>query len=443
MKWKSKLKFLRDEAGQTLAITVLGMTVLMGMMGIAIDVGLLFRAKRIAQTAADAAAVAGAINYDYNGSSTSATTVARAAAQTNGIPNPATNVAVNFSPNITSPFHNSSGYLQAVVNLPNPTFFISHFYGTGTSMTVTARAIAGITPSVACVYVLDPSSASALYIQGAADISTPNCGIQVNSNSPDAFCDQGSATIEANFLHIVGGQSSHGKCAKAPGTTPVTTGVTPVGDPFNNMTGPIPPTPCTGAGTVPATTTTITSSTTIPSTPVTTGSTTASVTYFCATNPTIANGVTLGTPGGNQIFVFVNGVTIGGTVTVNGTIDIYQGTFTQGNSALTVNAPANTTYTYNGIAVMEPSSNTSSATCKDGLGLPCLQLQFGSGSGVLNGLVYAPTSQVYQQDNGGGTVVAGVIAYQIYLKASSMDITNSYNAANPTTTPLTKVSLVE
>ena len=149
------------------------------------------------------------------------------------------------------------------------------------------------------------------------------------------------------------------------------------------------------------------------------------------------------TSGGNQIFVFENGAKIGGTVTVNGTIDVYQGTFTQGNSALTVNAPADKADTYNGIAIMEPSSNTTSGTCKDGLGLPCLQLQFGSGSGVLNGIVYAPTSQVYQQDNGGGTVVTGVIAYQIYLKASSMDVTNSYNAANPSTTPLSKVSLVE
>ena len=39
-----------------------------------------------------------------------------------------------------------------------------------------------------------------------------------------------------------------------------------------------------------------------------------------------------------------------------------------------------------------------------GSGEPCLQLQFGSGYGNINGIVYAPTSQVYQQDNGGGTV---------------------------------------
>lgn len=99
------------------------MTVLMGMMGLAIDVGLLFRAKRIAQTAADAAAIAAALNYDYNGSVTSATTAARSAAASNGISNTATNVTLNFNPNITSPWHSSSGYIQAVVSLPNPTLF--------------------------------------------------------------------------------------------------------------------------------------------------------------------------------------------------------------------------------------------------------------------------------------------------------------------------------
>ena len=252
--WRSTLRFTRDEKGQTLVVTALGMTVLMGMMGLAIDVGLMFRAKRIAQTAADSAAIAAALDYEYNGSTTSAATAARAAAGSNGISNTASNVAVNFSPNITSAWHNTSGYVQAVVNLPNPTLFISAFYRTATPFTVTARAIAGTTPSVACIYVLDPTDASALYIQGSADISTPNCGIQVNSNSPDAFCDQGSASIEANFLHIVGGQSGKGRCAKAPGTTPVTTGVAPTGDPFNNMTGPIPATDCTGANTVTAST---------------------------------------------------------------------------------------------------------------------------------------------------------------------------------------------
>ena len=432
------MKIRQDESGQMLVLTAISLTVLMGFMALAIDVGLLFRAKRVVQTAADAAAIAAALQTYYVGSG--ALTAAQNAATSNGIPNASTNVTLNTGSSITSPYHNSSGYVQAVVTMPNPTFFLSAFKALKTSLNVTASAIAGNTPGTACIYVLDPTSASALYIQGNSTLTAPNCGIQVNSNNADAFCDQGSASINATFLHIVGGQSSKGKCGKPSGTATVKQ-VAPLGDPFNNMTGPIPSTDCNGSNTVSAST--VTSATALPATTKTTGGTTASVTCFSSANVTIGSGVTLGTAGGNQIFVFENGVKIGGTVTVNGTIDVYQGTFSQGNSALTVNAPANTAYTYNGIAVMEPSSNTTSGTCKDGNGLPCLQLQFGSGYGNLDGIVYAPTSQVYQQDHGGQVDVAGVIAYQIYLKASDMVLSNNYNNAHPTTTPLSTVALVE
>ena len=49
-------------------MTALSMTVLVGFLALAIDVGMLFRAKRNMQIAADAAAIAGALDYKYNGS---------------------------------------------------------------------------------------------------------------------------------------------------------------------------------------------------------------------------------------------------------------------------------------------------------------------------------------------------------------------------------------
>jgi uncharacterized membrane protein len=60
------------------------MTAMLGFMALALDVGILFRARRITQIAADAAAVAGALDYLYNGSTTSATTAGKSASATNG-----------------------------------------------------------------------------------------------------------------------------------------------------------------------------------------------------------------------------------------------------------------------------------------------------------------------------------------------------------------------
>ena len=74
------MKLFRNEEGQTLVFTALLMCCLMGLMAISMDVGVLFRAQRKLQTAADAAAVAGTLEYFYHGSA-NAKTVAKTAAK--------------------------------------------------------------------------------------------------------------------------------------------------------------------------------------------------------------------------------------------------------------------------------------------------------------------------------------------------------------------------
>ena len=414
-----RVKILNDESGQVLALTLVSMSLLLACIAFAVDLGMLFRAKRDVQIAADAAAIAGALASQYPNVNVSATQAADNAALINGIAN-VNQVTVNPTP--TNGYHTGAGYVEVIISQPNPTVFMSMFGFS--SVNVAARAVAGTVPGPACIYVLDPTDAHTLYLQGNASIDAPGCGIQVNSNSPDAFCDQGSASITAPYVHIVGGQSGSGKCGKSPGA-PVVTGVAPVGDPFHDLTGP---TPTNGECTSTSAATSITGVVGGP----------GAGNSICYTHAVTVSSATLGA----GTYVFENGVTLSGTVTVNsGTLDIEQGTFSQGNATLNITAP--TSGTYNGIALMQPSSNTTAGTCKDGLGEPCLQVQFGSGSGSMSGLIYAPTSQVYQQDHGGSTDSSGVIAYQIYLKASDMGITESYNAANPGTTPLTKVALVE
>ena len=53
------MKIFRNEDGQTLVLTALCMTAMLGFMALAIDVGILFRSKRNMQIAADSAAVKG------------------------------------------------------------------------------------------------------------------------------------------------------------------------------------------------------------------------------------------------------------------------------------------------------------------------------------------------------------------------------------------------
>lgn len=64
---------LKEESGQVLVMTALSITVLLGFMAFATDVGLLLRERRMLQTAADSAAIAGAAEALYEGTPMSVT----------------------------------------------------------------------------------------------------------------------------------------------------------------------------------------------------------------------------------------------------------------------------------------------------------------------------------------------------------------------------------
>jgi Putative Flp pilus-assembly TadE/G-like len=442
------MKFPRDERGQTLVLTALSMAILLGCMALALDVSILFRAKRRVQTAADAAAIAAALKYYYGGTSTQVTAASNSAATANGITD-TTQVATTIGP--THGTHLGSAYVEVIITQPNPTIFMATFgqlFGSTNSynpVNVAARAVAGIAPGQTCMYALDPAAKDALDVQGSAVINAPHCVIQVNSSDNTALCTTGGATINSDGIRIVGAQNPSGKCNKSQANAQ--TGVNYVADPFAGLATPT----CTpGVNVSPATTITQTVANSLPTHAQTTGSgastTTATVTCFSGSNVTVNDGVTMGTAGGDSIFVFQNGVKLG-SATINGTVALAGGSFSQGNNALVMKAPTTGT-TYNGIALWVQS--TASPSCGGSYnsfkGTPapggCLQIQFGSGSANLDGMIYAPAAAVYMQDNGGATVVTAIIADEIYDKSSSLTITNNYNYVH-TTSPLNQVSLVE
>jgi Flp pilus assembly protein TadG len=385
-------------------MTALAMTVLVAALGLAIDGGMLFRAKRQLQTAADAAATAAATNLMYGLSpAPAADSAASANGATNGVNG--TVVTVN-SPPQSGPFA-SSGYVQVAIQQPTPTYFM-RIFGFN-SVDVAAQAIAGDSqPSSGCVYLMSPSG-NGLSLQGSYDVEATGCGVYVNSNSSDALSVTGSGgTFDGPYLDVVGGSGGHV-------TTPTaqTDGVMPISDPLGNITGP---TPDNGGCTNTSSATSITGN-------YSAGDGGA----VCFTSPVSLSNATLGA----GIYVFEDGVSVSGTVSVNsGTLDIYGGTLNQASGSL-LNITAPTSGTYNGIAILQPVTNTNQ-----------LQVQFGSNNQTLDGYIYAPGANVYLQDNGGGVTATGIIAASMTNKSSLLRLP-SYNAANPNTTPVRTVSLVE
>jgi hypothetical protein len=423
------IRTLRDETGNVLALAALSMTALLGFVGLATDAGALYHTRRDVQIAADAAAVSGTLDYLYNGSTSSATAAAKAASSSNGFTDgtSGTSVTINIPPK-SGPNTTYPGFVEAIVTYPKKTIFMNLF-GFKT-MTVTARGVAGTpTAGAACIWLM-ASSGTGLNLQGKYDIEAPGCGIYVNSPDSSAISVTGNGGImNSKFVDVVGNTTSN----HATSPTGETLNAGPRKSPWGNLTGP---NPSTGSGCTSVVTTknlTLTGTMAGPGA----GQTICYTQAVTLSNLTVGTGTLGSTIAGDSVssaagtLVFGAGVTIGGTVTVyGGTIDVQSGTFNQpSNTILNVIAP--TSGTYNGVAVMQPATNTNQ-----------IQVQFGSNNQVLDGYIYAPGANVYLQDNGGGVAATGVVAATMFDKASKITIP-SYDNAHPSTSPNRVVALVE
>jgi Flp pilus assembly protein TadG len=425
----------RDEDGQMLVITAVSLIGLMGFVALAVDVGLLFRARRNMQIAADAGAMAGATQLFYGPNSTAQVrAAARAAATLNGVDYSVSGNTVQVDmPPADGPNTGCATCVEVRVGSPAQTFFAGLITG-GNSMTVAARAVAGApSASNACIWIMKPNASDVLHLQGNSNIDAPGCSIYVNSSDSAAVKVTGNSNnYNGPEFGVVGGYSGHNTSP-----TGITTGVAVQTPPISNISNP-------------ACSVTDSSTKTISATYTPSGGATAG-TVVCFSNAvTLNNGASLlGASGDGVVYEFGAGVTVstGATVSVGsatynsstGTfsntsgavIDLAGGTLNQ-NSNSVLNAYAPTSGTYNGVAIMQPTSNTTTP----------LQVQFGSNNEVLDGIIYAPGTQVYLQDNGGGVTASGVIASTMFIKSSSLTIPN-YSDANPTTTPFRKLTMLE
>lgn len=445
------MKAIREEKGQTLVLTALCMSAMIGFMALALDVGVLFHARRCLQTAADAAAVAGAMDYLYNQSATSAETAACTAASNNGVSGNCTTglctsgsgnqICINLPPQSGPNTGTSGTFVEAIVRVPTQTFFSK-------SLPVGARAVAALpTNGSACIWVMAPTG-NAFDVQGSYDIESPDCGIYVNSNTSDAMNVKGNGgTVNAAFIDVVGNSQLQHQTSPTPATMNSGVRQTPWG---SGLSGPnynaTSNNPCQVSNTV--TGATINATTTIPAA-------LNGVVCFSGGNtnnpPAISGTVSLPGASAGVVYVFENGVEIktGATVTVGNPVSYSTSTNTfatpvsgamldlgggklmqDSNSLLNVYAPD--TGTYNGIAIFQPPTNTNQLT-----------VQFGSNNETLDGYIYAPGAEVYLHDSGGGVTATGLVSNQLMDKTGQFTVAHSYDKANPTTTLNRVIVLVE
>lgn len=400
------MKPLADERGQTVIFAAFCLPLLMGFLALAVDMGIVFRAERQMQTAADSGAIAGARELAFG----DAIAAARSDAARNGVTNGVNgaSVAVNNPPG-SGPHAGDAGYVEVIVSEPQKTYFMNIF--NRGSMTVSARAVAGRVPSNACVYVLNPTAPYAMNLQGSFDVSTPGCGVIVNSNSPTALQFTGSGgTLTAASVAVAGGVG--GQIADSD-PIPVT-GVAPQNDPLGYVPPPEYNTPSVPCGPVP--------------TGSTIGPGTSDGTVCYSGNVTLSN-KTLN-PG---VYVFTGDVSFSGTVTGTGVTFYLLGGLDASNGTLDLTSPSSGTY--NGMLIFSARDNAST-----------LSFDKGNASGILNGIIYAPDSPMMLNDSGGDkdgglSFNTDLIVNTLFDKTATLTITSYTGTVN--NSPLSRPALVE
>jgi hypothetical protein len=217
----------RSEAGQTIAAVAFGLVALIGIVGLAIDMGYMRYQKRRLQSAADSAAIAGASELRYaNGNYA---TAAKNDAKANGFEDGVNGVTVTpNNPPADAPFSgvpNANDYAEVQVQQNVPTFFM-RIFGVN-SARVSATAVAHLGSAPGCVYSLNLLLGGIAL--GGSNLTATSCGVVDN-----ALLDLGGGCINAASigvaLNILGGLGC---------TTPnPVTGIPPSADPLAYLVPP-------------------------------------------------------------------------------------------------------------------------------------------------------------------------------------------------------------
>lgn len=455
------MKKLGDESGQTLILVAVAMSTLLGFTAFATDVGVLLHQKRLAQTAADSAAIAGAGRLGYG--SAAAQAAAQEDATSNGFTSGQNGATVTVTPSPGTGSFTGSTYVNVTVAQTVHTIFAGLF-GRG-SVAVGASATAGLLPSTGCVYVLAPSGNATLSLDGSFDVSTPGCGVIVNSSGATALTFVGgSGTLNAAYVNVVGGESSHSNDS----VIPPTLGVAQISDPLADLK-------------LPAYQSTLTTNCAAASPASGTSSHPTQLSPGCwssngnitLNNVTFAqSGVyTFSLPATGQLILSGNvssGANAGVTLYLtNGSINATT------NSVLSLTAPTSNTsgafYTTDGsgniISSASPGPfNGISIYIAPPAVIPVppatpvqvIEFEKGSATGVLSGIIYAPGAEFWIHDSGsdggngssgGGTTSGNLtlttdIVTNTFLDNTGNLTVQSFSPTDPNS-PLNRVTLVE
>lgn len=220
-----------DRSGSVIIYTALIVPVIVGLSGLAIDVGVWYAEGRQTRTAVDSAARAGALEVLRSDSDPVKIEAAvRQDLSTYGYSAAAGDTVIVRYPPATGPHAGAGDAVEVIIASPTDRYFSSVFLQTDPNVSARAVAVADINDT--CIWSLNPSVPSAINISGSATASL-GCGVFVNSSNATALNEGGSGCLNSTKIKVVGGYS--GDCL----TPQPLTGAAPITDPMASLEGPL------------------------------------------------------------------------------------------------------------------------------------------------------------------------------------------------------------
>lgn len=223
--------------GSVLPLMALSFAILMGVGGMAMDIGFLEYEQDVQQAATDAAAAGGAESAYENscGNNTATIAAAQADAKLNGYTT-GSGVTVSVTPGpTTGVFANNPCAVDVTISNTNVPAFFSHAGGfLGVTIKESTHAVGlGSKPggSNGCIWLLDTNSSETSNFSNA-HISAPGCAIYINSTGSS---NMSNGTINAAYIGY-GSQAPNESGATFTTATPVPMS-TPMSDPCSTIAG--------------------------------------------------------------------------------------------------------------------------------------------------------------------------------------------------------------
>lgn len=236
-------RFARDQRGVSAIIFAIVLPVLIGFVGIGVEMGQWFQRKRNLQAAADAGAMAGALVLSQGGSWATAQTAASDFAVRNGAV--AANVTSENPPtSATFPgtaYSADTGAVGVRITESQTRLFSAIFLTS--DVTVTARAVATTgSQALGCVVALEATASEAVHLSNQARMNLTDCGLTVNSSSSTAVHMENNTQVNADFARLTGNYDLDNSGTF--GSTPVTTGQAATSNPYADLANPATPGSC-------------------------------------------------------------------------------------------------------------------------------------------------------------------------------------------------------